>query len=87
MKCVICRFGETAPGTATVTREKGSFVVIIRDVPGDVCDSCGEAYFSGQVVSELSRIVRFAIANGPELQRLSYPDAKEAMAKAKRKVA
>jgi YgiT-type zinc finger domain-containing protein len=51
MKCPICRQGETAPGRVTVTLERGETVVVIRDVPAEVCGSCGE-YCLGAAVAE-----------------------------------
>src|SRR2546422_8301609 len=44
MKCVICQFGETEPGTTTVTLTRGETTVVIRDVPAQVCTTCGEEY-------------------------------------------
>ncbi len=46
MKCVICRHGETSPGTATVTVEQGGVTLVMRHVPADVCEVCGEEYVS-----------------------------------------
>lgn len=44
MKCVICKTGEPHPGKATVTLQRGRTVVVVRDVPADVCENCGEYY-------------------------------------------
>ena len=44
MKCVICKKGDTAPGHATVTMERSGTVAVIRDVPADICQDCGEYY-------------------------------------------
>ena len=49
MKCVICKTGQTHPGTATVTLQRDNTVVIIRDVPAEVCEDCGEYYLSEPV--------------------------------------
>jgi YgiT-type zinc finger domain-containing protein len=42
MKCPICRNGETHPGTATLTLERGPLTMVVRHVPAQVCDNCGE---------------------------------------------
>ena len=42
MKCVLCRTGETRPGTTTETYELGGAVVVVRGVPTEVCRQCGE---------------------------------------------
>ena len=44
MKCVVCRNGETRPGTATVTLERDGLILVVRGVPARVCENCGEEY-------------------------------------------
>lgn len=46
MKCVICKTGETAPGKVTVTLQRDEATVLIKDVPAEVCDNCGEYYLT-----------------------------------------
>ena len=42
MKCVICKTGQTHPGTTTVTLQRGETVVVNREVPAEICEDCGE---------------------------------------------
>lgn len=42
MKCTICKTGKTHPGFATVTLQREQTVVILREVPADICEDCGE---------------------------------------------
>jgi YgiT-type zinc finger domain-containing protein len=42
MMCVICKTGETHPGTAPVTLEREGATVVIKGVPALVYKSCGE---------------------------------------------
>ena len=44
MKCAICKTGDTQAGTATVTLHRDQTVIVIRDVPAEVCEDCGEYY-------------------------------------------
>ena len=53
MKCVICKTGHTHPGTATVTLQRDNSVVVIRDVPADICEDCGEYYLSEPVAKRI----------------------------------
>jgi YgiT-type zinc finger domain-containing protein len=46
MKCTICKTGHTHPGTTTVTLQRNNTVVVIRDVPAEICEDCGEYYLS-----------------------------------------
>ena len=43
MKCAICKNGETYPGTTTVTLTRGEATIVIKNVPAEVCDNCGES--------------------------------------------
>ena len=53
MKCAICRQGETGPGIATITLERGDMTLVVRAVPAQVCDNCGEEYVDENVVAGL----------------------------------
>ena len=44
MNCVLCKHGVTKPGRTTVTLERNGTLVVIRDVPADICVECGEYY-------------------------------------------
>lgn len=53
MKCVICRQDETIPGFTTVTLERDSLTLVIKQVPAQVCPNCGEAYVDEDVTARL----------------------------------
>jgi YgiT-type zinc finger domain-containing protein len=53
MKCVSCPTGETTPGTMTKTIERDGTLLVVRNVPADICDACGAAFFSAEVVDRL----------------------------------
>jgi YgiT-type zinc finger domain-containing protein len=50
MKCTLCKTGVTHPGKTTVTLQRGDSVVLIRDVPAQICEDCGE-YFLDEVTA------------------------------------
>ena len=60
MTCLICKTGETNPGTTTVTLERDNTVVVIKDVPAQVCDNCGEYYLSEEVSTGIYAIAEEA---------------------------
>jgi YgiT-type zinc finger domain-containing protein len=72
MKCTICREGVTEPGTATVTVERDGCIVLVKEVPADVCPQCGEFYLSEEISAELFRRATAAIQQGAELQVLRW---------------
>jgi YgiT-type zinc finger domain-containing protein len=72
MKCTICGVGEVSPGTTTVTVERDEAVVVIRNVPAEVCDTCGEYYLEGAVVDRIMEHAERAIQNGAEIEVIRY---------------
>lgn len=53
MNCTICKTGQTRPGTTTVTLQSDNTVVVVRDVPADICENCGEYYLSEPTASRV----------------------------------
>ena len=52
MRCPVCKNGETRPGTATLTLERGPLTMVVRHVPAQVCDNCGEEYIDEAMTQE-----------------------------------
>ncbi|MBD2565065.1 type II toxin-antitoxin system MqsA family antitoxin [Nostoc linckia FACHB-391] len=72
MKCVICKHGETKPGLVTVTLERDECIIVLKKVPAEICDNCGEYYLSDAVTEQVLGKAESAINNGAELEILKY---------------
>ena len=72
MDCVLCRSGETRPGTVTVTLERGKTVVVVRDVPAEVCGNCGEYYLDSPVAQRVYEHAEAAVDRNAEVEILRY---------------
>lgn len=72
MKCVMCKGGELAPGKTTVKVQRDDTLVIIRDVPADVCQDCEEAYLDSTVALNIEKQVEEAVARHAEIEILRY---------------
>lgn len=72
MKCVICKHGETLPGTTTMTLERDTTIIVFKNVPADVCQTCGEAYLDTSTTKDLLRIVDEAAQIGVQVDVRSY---------------
>ncbi|MHB0929213.1 MAG: type II toxin-antitoxin system MqsA family antitoxin [Candidatus Nanopelagicales bacterium] len=72
MNCVICRTGEMVPGSVTVTLERGESVVVIKDVPAQVCADCGEYYLEEAVAERIHSLGEDAVARHAEVEVLRY---------------
>lgn len=75
MKCIVCKHGETEPGQVTISVERHGAVVVVRDVPADVCATCGEEYLSLPVLKELEAAVEQARGAGVDVAVRHYTAA------------
>lgn len=72
MTCVICKEGRTLDGKATVTLERGGSVIVIKDVPAEVCENCGEYYLSESITERIHAMAEQAIRQGVVVEILCY---------------
>jgi YgiT-type zinc finger domain-containing protein len=75
MKCVICQYGETEPGTTTVALTRDETTVVIRDVPALICTTCGEEYVDAETGARLSQIAERAVDEGVQVDVRRYQAA------------
>lgn len=73
MRCGVCSTGTTAPGTTTITVERGGMTLVLKGVPADVRDTCGEDYVDTETMREVERIVAEAEASGVEVAVRDFP--------------
>ena len=72
MSCVLCKHGETRPGLVTVTLQRGETTVVLKQVPADVCDNCGEYYLSSEVAGQVMDRAEAAVASGAEVEIVKF---------------
>lgn len=72
MNCVLCKNGAARPGKVTVTLERGTTVVVVRDVPAEVCENCGEYYLDAPVAERVYRQGEAAVERRAEVEILRY---------------
>lgn len=70
--CGLCRNGSLVEGTTTVTLERQGALVVIRDVPALVCDSCDDYFLSEATTREVLAAAREAAARGAEVEIIRY---------------
>ena len=64
-RCDLCG-GELKPGTTVLEIWRGEDLIIIRDVPADVCEQCGEAYISASISEKLDHFLSEYHRHRPE---------------------
>jgi YgiT-type zinc finger domain-containing protein len=62
--CVLCRNGTLVAGTADKVLSRSGATLVVQGVPAEICDNCGERYFSEDVTRHLLRLVRDAVDAG-----------------------
>lgn len=72
MNCTICRQGETAPGEVTVSLQRDDSVIIIKGVPAQVCQNCGEYYLDEHVAARIFAQAEDAVGRKAEVEILRY---------------
>jgi YgiT-type zinc finger domain-containing protein len=72
MKCIMCKQGETQPGTTTMTLERDETMVVFKHVPAEVCQTCGEAYLDAAITRSLLHILEEAARVGVQVDVRSY---------------
>ncbi len=72
MKCILCKHGDTRAGESVVTLQRNETIVVIKNVPADICDNCGEFYLSSGVTQEVMARAEAAVKSGVELEILRY---------------
>jgi YgiT-type zinc finger domain-containing protein len=72
MRCVICKTGETKPGKTTVTVQRGEMAVLIKDIPAEVCENCGEYYLDKAVARRVYTQAGEAVQHQVEVAILYY---------------
>lgn len=72
--CPVCRGGQKQDGTTTFTVDLGFGVVVVRDVPAQVCDLCGTDWIEDPVAEKLEVIVAQARRKHPVVEVANWPD-------------
>ncbi|MBI4964375.1 MAG: type II toxin-antitoxin system MqsA family antitoxin [Desulfomonile tiedjei] len=72
MRCTLCKLGETSPGMVTVTLERGEATVIIKEVPGQVCENCGEYYLDQAVAERVLSMAEDAVSRNTEVEIIRF---------------
>ncbi|MCY4526440.1 MAG: type II toxin-antitoxin system MqsA family antitoxin [Anaerolineaceae bacterium] len=72
MTCAICNQGETRPGTTTMTLERDNSTLVVKQVPAQVCENCGEAWLDDETVAHLEALLDTMVKNGTEVALQQY---------------
>jgi len=68
MECALCKVGATEKGKVTIKLERDGAIVLIKDVPAEICTNCGHYYLSEEITRLVMEKGNTAIENGAELE-------------------
>jgi YgiT-type zinc finger domain-containing protein len=80
MVCTICKHGETKQGMTDLMLKRDNLIMVIRGVPAQVCNICGEACTDERTTANLLKSaedavkVSFDISSMPGLLGQLSPD-------------
>jgi YgiT-type zinc finger domain-containing protein len=72
MRCILCKQGNTKSGMVTVTLERGDTIVIIKGVPAQVCENCGEYYLNDEITERVLSMAEEAVKKNVEVEILRF---------------
>lgn len=72
MNCPVCKVGRLKAGFTVVTLTRGEATIVIKSVPAEVCDSCGEYVLSEDTAARVYAIAEESIRNGAEVDVRRY---------------
>ncbi len=72
MKCIICKNGNTYHGRVTTTLQRGDTSIIIKNVPADICENCGEYYLDEKTTDFILLLAEEAVKKGAEVEILRF---------------
>jgi YgiT-type zinc finger domain-containing protein len=75
MKCPICKCGQTRPGFASVTLEREGMTLLVKQVPAEICENCGEEFIGEAASSQLLQTAEKAINSGVQVELRQFATA------------
>lgn len=78
-RCYFCG-GRLQAGLATIPFVVGSRVVIVRDVPAEICAQCDEPVMDSGVAAVVDRLLKHAFQSGFEISIVSFTEPALALA-------
>ncbi len=73
MNCIVCK-GELTKKVINHIVDINGHIIIIKNVPAEVCEQCGESFFENQVALALEKIVDEIVSNKAEITIVNYND-------------
>ncbi len=73
MECFMCK-GKLEHKKTTFMVELDNYIIIIKNVPSEVCKQCGEVSYSNEVAKQLEKLVNSVRNVITEITVINYTD-------------
>jgi YgiT-type zinc finger domain-containing protein len=77
--CPLCG-GQLSAQIATIPFVLGKTIAVIKQVPAEVCDSCGEPFLQAEATDAVTDLLDKALASSAEVSVMTYPASAPAAA-------
>lgn len=74
MSCFYCK-GDIVPGTTVYTTQIGNAVIVIKNVPCEECEQCGEIEIPHEVMLKIDHIIELATYLMQDVAIIDYQTA------------
>jgi YgiT-type zinc finger domain-containing protein len=69
--CPLCG-GQLSAQLATIPFVLGKTIAVIKQVPAEVCDSCGEPFLQAEATDAVTELLDNALASSAEVSVMTY---------------
>lgn len=73
--CMFCKCKTTIPSVTTHVVNYKNSIIIIKNVPCEECEQCGEKYYTDEVAKQLEHLVHIAKQLMQEIAIIDYSKA------------
>ena len=70
--CFYCKAQTTVPSTTTHVVTLSSCIIIVRNVPCEECEQCGEIFYTDEVAEQLEKLVDAAKSLLQDISVIDY---------------
>ena len=70
--CMYCKCKTTSPSSTTHVVNYKNCIIIIKNVPCEECEQCGEKYYTDEVAEKIEKMVNLAKQMMQEIAVLDY---------------
>jgi len=75
MICPICKCGQTKPGFTSVTLERDAMTLLVKQVPAEICENCGEEFIDEAASIQLLSTAEAAMRDGVQVELRQFAAA------------